>query len=134
MLSKWDPSTWSFQKFSSLLCYPFCPHCYPNTIPCYQMFQNVPEKLKFLPCMKSVVWGWINVLKKYWRNVPFFCSFKSVRRHEMSVMSVHVHVRVHFKLYTYQEVQLPCNKGTIGSKPEVDYYMKNNKKHLFHRH
>ena len=26
--------------------------------------------IKILPCLKSVVWGWINVLKKYWRNVP----------------------------------------------------------------
>ena len=70
--SKWDPSTWSFQKFSSLLCYLFYIHCYPNIIPCYQIYSKCYRKNKFLPCMKSVVWGWINVLKKYWRNVPFF--------------------------------------------------------------
>ena len=50
----------------------FCSHCYPNTIPCYHMYSKCYRKNKFLPCMKSVVWGWINVLKKYWRNVPFF--------------------------------------------------------------
>ena len=52
---------------------------YPSTTPSspqksvvtIRMYNVTDNWDKFLPCMKSVVWGWINFLKKYWRNVPY---------------------------------------------------------------